>query len=93
MPAAICCTSTAPIATQSSCDDSRMLNRMIVASLVAVLSLVAGCKSEREKCVDRGVYYYKEIGSFPRLSDGRDAEQVAKERCERSNNVAFPEPE
>jgi hypothetical protein len=68
-----------------------MIKRTLV--VLAVVVPFVGCKSEREKCVERGVSYYKEIGSFPRLSDGRDATRVAKERCERSNNVAFPEPE
>lgn len=42
-----------------------------------------------ETCVRRGIAYFKEIGSWPRLSDGRDAEQVVKERCRRSTQ-AFP---
>ena len=35
-------------------------------------------------CVDLGIDYFRRIGSFPRLSDGRDARSVASERCSRS---------
>jgi hypothetical protein len=35
-------------------------------------------------CVSRGIAYFKEIGSYPNLSDGRVATVVAKERCGRS---------
>lgn len=45
-------------------------------------------------CVDRGVKYFMEIGSYPRLKAypeaGRLAEDVARERCRRSL-LAFPE--
>jgi len=34
-----------------------------------------------EICKLKGHAYFKEIGSWPRLSDGRDAEVVAAERC------------
>lgn len=39
-------------------------------------------------CYKKGVAYYKEIGSYPFLSDGREAEEVAVEKCGRSP-VAF----
>lgn len=68
-----------------------MSNALVIALLASVLAV--GCKSDHQKCVDRGVAYYKEIGSYPRLSNGDLAEYIASERCRRSNNVAFPEPE
>lgn len=41
-----------------------------------------------DACVERGVAYYKEIGSYPTLksppSAGRLAVDVAKEKCERT---------
>lgn len=40
-------------------------------------------------CTARGVKYFGEIGSWPRLSDGRDARAVAADRCSRST-AAFP---
>lgn len=66
--------------------------------LVAVLlfSFLMSCKDEeREKayndCVLRGVIYFKEIESYPKLTSGpnigRKAEEVAKERCRRSKSA------
>ncbi|WP_286383410.1 MULTISPECIES: hypothetical protein [unclassified Acinetobacter] len=45
-------------------------------------------KSNYGKCVENGVQYFKDIGSYPRLSDGKHAENVVRERCNRSS-VAF----
>jgi hypothetical protein len=49
--------------------------------------------SEVEACVERGVQYFKDIGSYPTLSSppnkGRSAEVVARERCNRTT-TAFP---
>ena len=42
-----------------------------------------------EACVRRGEAYFSDIGSFPTLSDGRDALTVARERCRRTT-TAFP---
>jgi len=39
------------------------------------------------KCYERGVAYFKEIGSYPTLSDGRLAGDVAAERCDRSKQA------
>ena len=40
------------------------------------------------KCAERGVVYFKEIGSYPTLTSapntGRAAEDVAMERCKRT---------
>lgn len=38
-------------------------------------------------CEARGVAYFKEIDSFPRLSDGRLAVDVARERCARTDRA------
>jgi hypothetical protein len=45
--------------------------------------------SEVDACVERGVQYFKDIGSYPTLSTGRSAEVVARERCNRTT-TAFP---
>jgi len=49
--------------------------------------------SEVDACVERGVQYFKDIGSYPTLSSppnkGRSAEEVARERCNRTT-TAFP---
>jgi hypothetical protein len=43
------------------------------------------------ECAKRGVAYFKEIGSFPTLSSapnaGRDAAEVALERCRRTTTA------
>lgn len=48
-------------------------------------------KSDVELCIDRGVAYFKEIGSYPTLkskpSAGQRAEDVAKERCNRTTTA------
>jgi hypothetical protein len=44
-----------------------------------------------QACVDRGVQYYREIGSYPTLSsapnEGRKAIDVARERCRRTTTA------
>jgi hypothetical protein len=44
-----------------------------------------------EECVARGVAYFKEIGSYPRLesppNEGRTAEDVSRERCNRTTSA------
>lgn len=37
-----------------------------------------------DQCVENGIEYFKEIQSYPKLSDGRDSESVARDRCRRS---------
>jgi len=68
--------------------------------------LIASCgKSEENKkedkriyhrCVNNGVEYFKEIGSYPTLKSapnkGKHALEVARERCKRAPKTAFPEP-
>ena len=41
-------------------------------------------QSSIRECQRRGVAYFKEIGSYPLLSDGRLAAEVAADRCSRS---------
>lgn len=38
-------------------------------------------------CVSKGVAYFKEIESWPKLSDGRDAHDVAVARCARTTGA------
>jgi hypothetical protein len=51
---------------------------------------LAGMKtvSAFSQCQDKGIKYYKEIGSFPRLSDGRSAYDVIDQKC-RVTSAAF----
>jgi heat shock protein HslJ len=38
-------------------------------------------------CTQRGVKYFKEIGSYPTLSSGKDATATAKARCNRTTSA------
>lgn len=44
-----------------------------------------------QACINRGVAYFKEIGSYPTLGSapnaGRRAEDVARERCNRTTTA------
>lgn len=68
--------------------------------LMAVFVTVSACgnadatkASAVSSCVENGIAYYKEIGSYPTLTsagmEGRRAEEVAAEKCSRST-LAFP---
>jgi uncharacterized membrane protein YhaH (DUF805 family) len=50
----------------------------------------SGLPTTRE-CVELGVDYFKDIGSYPLLSSGRDARTEANDRCGRSS-LAFGRP-
>lgn len=51
-------------------------------------SLEFGCSPDAEKeCVTRGTAYYREIGSYPTLTDGRSADDVVKARCGRATSA------
>jgi hypothetical protein len=64
----------------------------------ALVLLLAGCGSSGNSqeainaCAARGVAYFKEIGSYPTLSNGREADVEAIQRCRRTT-TAFPEPD
>ncbi len=40
-------------------------------------------------CVQRGIAYYKELGSYPHLSTGENAENKVEGSCRRSQGLAF----
>jgi hypothetical protein len=43
------------------------------------------------ECIELGIDYYKETGSYPVLSSGKDAKSEVNERCRRSA-LAFGRP-
>lgn len=61
--------------------------------LVFVLLVFAALKQlgilpdKEAECRDRGEVYFREVGSYPTLSDGRWAIDVAKERCARTTTA------
>lgn len=69
-----------------------------VVGLVVMVGLVTAIQSSCtdaaalqqtrvDDCVKRGVKYYMDTGSYPRLSDGRIPHDVATERCQRTSNA------
>lgn len=61
-------------------------------SFIFIAISLSSCGSyEEEACAARGVAYFKEIGSYPRLesppNEGRTAEDVARERCNRTTSA------
>lgn len=71
------------------------MKNMALIAIVAQIAILSGCggnnDAEVQACVDRGVSYFKEMGSYPTLSSppnaGRNAEEVAKERCNRGTTA------
>lgn len=64
---------------------------IMFATVIAACGVTVGCSSEKEEleaCYRKGITYYREIGSYPTLSDGRDANRVIGERCATSK-IAF----
>ena len=63
--------------------------------LIIIAAALPGCdgrsNAEVDACVKRGVAYFKEMGSYPTLKSapnvGRIAEDVARERCNRTTTA------
>jgi len=71
---------------------------VVAVSAVLIGAAISGCGQKSSanpvnECVQNGIAYYKEIGSYPTLTSpqyaGRSAEDVAREKCSRSS-LAFP---
>ncbi|MCL6729185.1 zinc ribbon domain-containing protein [Sphingomonas hankyongi] len=60
------------------------------ATRVVTTTVSSNPSISSEECERRGVDYYKEIGAYPTLSDGRVAEDVAIERCGRTTTAFGP---
>lgn len=50
-------------------------------------STSAYSKSETELCIEKGIRYYQDIGSYPTLSNGQKAEEAAREKCSRTTGA------
>jgi hypothetical protein len=62
---------------------------LIIVAGALVIAQCTGHDDERHRaqvdaCVNRGVKYFMELGSYPRLSNGRIPHDVALERCQRT---------
>lgn len=74
----------------------RLMKRLIIGGAAlfvvafAIWAIAGFPRSVSEpSCTERGVAYYKEIGSYPKLSDGRFADVVISEMCANAPNTAF----
>lgn len=72
---------------------------IILGLVIAVVLTTCGISmnriaKEQAACVEKGVAYFKEIGSYPRLKAGddagRSAREVADERCGRTKGAFGP---
>jgi len=43
--------------------------------------------ADTAECVQKGIRYFKGIGSYPQLSDGRYADTVVVQRCNRTSTA------
>lgn len=65
----------------------RLLAGSVLLFLAVTLLVGCGPDPEYEACKQRGIQYYKEIGSYPRLSTGQKAEDAVRSRCLRFNGA------
>jgi hypothetical protein len=65
---------------------------IVAATLTGTFAqvLTASANPTHSECVELGIEYYKEIGSFPKLSNGKDTLEKIIAMCSRSR-VAFGE--
>lgn len=66
----------------------RLVFCLLVSGALAGCADKANDSSAVASCIERGVAYFKDIGSYPTLTSapnaGRSADDVARERCARS---------
>jgi hypothetical protein len=78
--------------------DSIILGGLVIGFfyiLVSISDYFRKVEKERQykidDCYDRGVEYFKDIGSWPKLTqppnEGKNAERVALERCRRTHTA------
>lgn len=83
-----------------------MRTKLVMAVLLAAIGCVGDKRTEpkaepaapvakqdpiEERCVAWGVAHYKQIGSYPTLTDGTKAEDEARAKCKRAID-AYPNP-
>ena len=65
--------------------------KFITIIFFITFTMTSCADNEVDACVSRGVAYFKEIGSYPTLTSslyaGRSAEEVARERCNRTTSA------
>ena len=66
-----------------------MFRLLLCATAILLVACSSSRKQDVDACTERGVAYFKEVEVYPYLSNGRKAEDVARERCRRTTG-AFP---
>lgn len=67
---------------------------MKVLSLILITTILTNCSGEKtspklKACIERGISYYKDFGSYPNLSTGESAKTASRKKCLRTNNKVF----
>jgi hypothetical protein len=67
----------------------RVMKSSVYVGVAAFIAIIAADEpgrtaGSRDYCEAQGRLYFREIGSYPTLSDGRSADTVTSERCSRS---------
>ncbi|MGE0160771.1 MAG: hypothetical protein AB7T31_15310 [Gemmatimonadales bacterium] len=72
-------------------DGMRYRNVVFAIVFVACAGQDTNEALEVDACVERGIAYFKEIGSYPTLTssayEGRNADEEARARCERTTTA------
>jgi len=55
--------------------------KYLLLSLLLVGCSVQPNTNQVEECTERGITYFKSIGSYPNLLNDKSAEQASAERC------------
>ncbi len=70
------------------------MNKVTSLGIIVLITIsLSGCGSDSkvESCVDRGITYFKDIGSYPTLLSkpnvGKSSEAVARERCNKTTSA------
>lgn len=81
-----------PYGWVQSFDTSSYMKKLFLP--LALIIFITGCgnhQAEVDACWERGVAYFKDIGSYPNLqsaeNQGKRATDVAWERCKRNTNA------
>jgi len=53
----------------------------VLIFVILLVYAVISSENEKQECRDNGVKYYKEIGSYPNLSTGKNTDNQIDEMC------------
>lgn len=73
-----------PLSKAFAADGAPLGLRAVASVALVIIGMIAGAWSASPalaECVEAKIEYFRTIGSYPTLSDGRDAHAVAREQC------------